>query len=403
MSGRPLEGIRVIDVSEHGFVPASAATLADWGADVIKVEKPAGDPLRYIMRDGLVEDCGDFNFPVEVANRNKRGISIDLKQPEGRALLDKLIAGADIFITNQLPKVLRKLALQPEDIFRVNPRIVYARGHGQGQMGPEAEAGGFDGVSYWARAGLAHMLTPPGSPSIVGSRPALGDHPSGTQLAGAICAGLVSALRTGKGVKVDLSLFAGGIWALGPDLAYTSYMGHEPRKVDQTENRAASPMVGAYATADGRFVMLVMLNDDLYWPRMCRALGREELIADERYDSQPKRIASDELRQIFRDGFASQPLAHWEERLTAEDCIYSKYASPEEVLEDPQAELNGYFPEHPTIKGARLPATPAQFDDQPIEIRRPAPGIGEHTDEILRELGVPEAEASKLRELGAIR
>ena len=403
MTGLPLEGIKVIDVSEHGFVPSAAATLADWGADVVKVEKPAGDALRSIMKNGLVDDAGDFDFTVEIANRNKRGVSIDLKHAEGRALLDRLIGGADVFITNQLPKVLRKLRLEADDVFAVNPGIVYARGHGQGQQGPEAEDGGFDAVSYWARAGIAHMLTPEGAENVVGSRPALGDHPSGAQLAGAIAAALVKSLRTGTGVKVDLSLLAGGVWALGPDLAFTSYMGNEPPK-RRDNRRVSSPLVGGYRTSDQRHLQLVMLNDDLYWPRTCRALGLDELIDDERYDTQEKRIANNrELRERLQAVLGANPLSHWKERLRAEDCIFSNYASPAEVLEDPQVLSNGYLPEHPTIAGARLPATPAQFDDQPIEIRRPAPGIGEHTDEVLAEIGLSASEIEKLRSTGAVR
>jgi crotonobetainyl-CoA:carnitine CoA-transferase CaiB-like acyl-CoA transferase len=401
MAGLPLEGIRVIEVAEQGFVPACAATLADWGADVVKVERPEGDPLRSIMRNGLVDQAGEFNFPVEIANRNKRDVAIDLKNPEGRALLDRLIARADVFITNQLPKVLRKLRLEPKEVFAVNPRIVYARGHGQGQKGPDAEAGGFDGVSYWARGGLAHMITPPGAATVSMQRPALGDHPSGAQLAGGIAAALVKVARTGKGVKVDLSLLASAVWALGPDLAYTSFMGHEPPR---NQPRRASPLVGSYPTSDGRWLMLVMLNDEAYWPAVCRVLGREDWIADARYDTQAKRIANtDELGALFRQIFASQPLSHWEKRLEEEHCVFSKFANPVEVLQDRQVIANGYMPAHPRIAGARVPATPVQFDDEPIALRRPAPGIGEHTDEVLREAGVEAAEIARLRGLGAIR
>jgi len=403
VTGLPLEGVKVVDVSEHGFVPSAAATLADWGADVVKVEKPAGDALRSIMKNGLVNDAGAFDFCVEIANRNKRGISIDLKQAEGRALLDRVIVWADVFITNQLPKVLRKLRLEAADVFAVNPGIVYARGHGQGQLGPEAEDGGFDGVSYWARAGIAHMLTPEGAEAVVGSRPALGDHPSGAQLAGAIAAALVKSLRTGVGVKVDLSLLASGIWALGPDLAFTSYMGNEPPRT-QNDRRSSSPLVGGYRTSDRRQLQLVMLNDDVYWPRVCRSIGLDELIDDARYDTLEKRIANNaELRERFQAVFGSKPLVHWKERLRAEACIFSNAASPVEVLQDPQVSSNGYLPEHPVIAGARLPATPAQFDDQPIEIRRAAPSIGEHTDEVLAEIGLTASEIEELRSRGAVR
>jgi len=402
MPGRPLEGIRVIELAEHGFVPAGAAALADWGADVVKLEKPSGDALRAIAAQGLVPKAGEFEYLVEIANRNKRGLGLDLRVPEGRALLDRLVAGADVFITNQLPKVLRKYRIEPKDLLAVNPRLVYARGHGQGQRGPESEVGGFDGVSFFARAGIAHMLTPEGASQVVGSRPAFGDFPSGAQLAGGIAAALVKVLRTGEGVTVDLSLLASGIWQLAPDLAYASYTGHAPPKVGSAP-ATSSPLVGTYRTRDGRFLGLVMIEEARYWPLLCRALDHEEWTGDARFATPEERAANrDALHALIVETFTSGSLAHWEERLLAEGCVFSKYASPEEVLRDPQVELNGYLPAHPTIAGARVPATPQQFDDQPVELRRPAPRLGEHSDELLRELGLADTEVAALRACGAV-
>src|SRR6185437_8248157 len=180
-----LDGVRVVEVAEHGFVPSAAAVLAEWGADVVKVERPSGDPLRAIQGMGLVADTGDFNFLFEQFNRNKRGVSIDLRTDDGRATLDRLLEWADVFITNFLPSARTKLRIQPEDVWAVNPRLVYARGHGQGQRGPDADQGGFDAVSYWSRGGIGHMLTPPDGPFIM-QRGAMGDAPSGALLAGGV-------------------------------------------------------------------------------------------------------------------------------------------------------------------------------------------------------------------------
>ncbi len=222
---QPLFGIKVLDFSEHGFVPSAAAVLADWGADVIKVERPEGDPMREIISQGLVPDADGYDYLFQLVNRNKRGVSIDVLTSEGRQVFERLVQWADVYITNQLPRVRRKLHTEPEDLFALNPRLVVARGHGQGQRGEGAEQGGFDAVSFWSRGGVAHMLTDPNSESLAAPRPALGDVPSGMFLAGGVCAALVHAQRTGEGVLVDTSLLNGANWTLGPDLAYASMTG----------------------------------------------------------------------------------------------------------------------------------------------------------------------------------
>src|SRR5258705_2228430 len=154
-----LAGVRVLEVAEQGFVPSGAAVLGDWGADVVKVERPEGDGLRAVMKQGLVANTGDFDFLSEQVNRNKRNVCLDLKHPDSRPVLERLVAWADVFITNQLPQVRRKLRIEPADLLAINPRLVYARGHGQGTKGPDAEAGGYDAVSFWSRAGVGHMLS----------------------------------------------------------------------------------------------------------------------------------------------------------------------------------------------------------------------------------------------------
>ena len=266
MSG-PLDGIKVLELAEYGFVPAGAAALADWGADVVKLEKPAGDPMRHVGARASMPDGGEFDTIVEIANRNKRGICLDLSVPEGRQTLDTLVAWADVFITNQLPRVARKYRLEPKDLFAVNPRLVYARGHGQGQKGPEAEDGGYDGVSFFARAGIGQMLTPRGAPRVIGPRPAFGDHPGGVQLAGGVAAALVKVLRTGEPVVVDVALLASGIWQLGPDLAHAAASGSAPEKTDPSKV-VSSPLIATYRTSDERSILLVMHNEERYWPRL---------------------------------------------------------------------------------------------------------------------------------------
>jgi crotonobetainyl-CoA:carnitine CoA-transferase CaiB-like acyl-CoA transferase len=397
----PLDGVRVLEVSEYGFVPSAAAALADWGAEVVRVERPGGDPLRAHARSGLVADTGDYDFQTEQFNRNKRGVCIDLRHADGRAVLDRLVAWADVFITNFLPSARARLRLDPADLFAVNPRLVYAKGHGQGQRGPDADAGGFDSVSFWARGAVGHMLSGPEGPPIM-QRPAFGDGPSGMYLAGGVAAALFRRERTGAPVVVDVSLLAGAVWTLAPDLHATSVLGHEPVRVDPTR-RPIGPLLGTYRTADRRYLQLNMMDPDRFWAPACRALGRPDLVDDPRYDTHAKRIgAHAEVRALFESLIGALPLAEVLERLKAQGCIASGWAAPTEVLVDPQVVANGYAPRHPEHPTARIAANPVQFDDEPMHVRRRAPHVGEHTVEVLRELGVAGEEVDRLLAEGAV-
>jgi crotonobetainyl-CoA:carnitine CoA-transferase CaiB-like acyl-CoA transferase len=398
-----LAGVRVLEVAEQGFVPSGAAVLADWGADVVKIERPEGDGLRAVMKQGLVAQTGDFDFLVEQVNRNKRNVCLDLKHPDSRPVLERLVAWADVFITNQLPQVRRKLRIEPEDLRAINPRLVYARGHGQGTKGPDAEAGGYDAVSFWSRAGVGHMLS--GTAGVVMQRPAQGDIPSGMFLAGGIAAALYARERDGRGRTVDVALLAGGVWTLAPDLVAASVLGGDPPKpgAGGAKVPAGIALVGMYPTADGRVLQLNMLATDKYWQKACEALEAPDFAADPALASDAGRaVRIGEIRERFARTIARQPLAHWSTRLRAAGCIFSYFATPSEVQSDPQVVANGYLPRHPSHPRARLAASPVQFDEEPIAIRRAAPGKGEHTDEVLEALGVGAAERARLRGVGAI-
>jgi len=396
-----LDGIKVVELAEHGFVPSCAAILGDWGADVVKVERPTGDPLRAIMGAGFVADTGDVNFLWELYNRNKRGIALDLRVPEGRTAFDRLVVGADVFITNFLPTARAKLRTNPEDLWAVNPRLVYAKGHGQGQQGPDADEGGFDSVSYWSRGGVGHMLTPAEGPMIM-QRGAMGDAPSGAMLAGGIAAALFQRERTGKGSVVDVSLLNFAVWQLGVDLTATTILRTEPQKMASGTVRS-NPLVGAYRTADDRWLMLGMIDDPRHWAPACRAFGFPELIDDPRYVDTAARAANAEsLQALVHDAIATRTLAELQARLGAEDTISSVLASPLEVIDDPQVVANGYLAPHPTHPTARLACAPMQFDDEQVVIRRGAPAIGEHTEEVLTETGFSGEEIAALRTAGAL-
>ncbi len=396
-----MDGVKVLEVAEHGFVPSAAAILAEWGADVVKVERPGGDPLRLIMGMGFVTDTGDFNFLFEQFNRNKRGVSINLRTDEGRDALDKLIEWADVFITNFLPSARTKLRLDPSDIAEVNPRCIYAIGSGQGLEGPDADKGGFDAVSYWARGGLAHMLTPSGG-QLVQPRGALGDAPSGAYLAGGVAAALFKRERTGESTVVDVSLLGAAVWTLSNDLVPTAILGVEPPR-HVAGKSLSSVLVGSFRTADERWISLNMLDPDRHWEPTMRALGLEELLDNPEYATAAQRQAlAPELHPILVERIASLPLAELKERLSAQDTIFSSIASPLEVINDVQVIANGYMPNYPGHPTARLSSSPMQFDGQGLEIRRGAPEVGEHTDEVFHELGFDDAEVARLRESGAL-
>jgi len=396
-----LDGVKVVELAEHGFVPSCGAILADWGADVVKIEKPQGDPLRSVMGAGLVADTGDFNFLFELYNRNKRGITLDLRVDEGRAAFDRLIEHADVLITSFLPAARTKLRVLPEDLWAVNPRLVYAKGHGQGQRGPDAEQGGFDAISFWARGGIGHILTSPSGPLVM-PRGAFGDAPSGAMLAGGIAAALYQRERTGKGVVVDVALLATAVWQLSTDLTATAILREEPKKLDAARP-LPNPLVGPYRTADERWMMLNMLDDTRHWAPTCRALGIDELVDDPRFHDTAARAANTaELHQIIAERIGAIALVELVGRLAAEDTLFSTFASPLEVIDDPQVIANGYFAGHPTHPTARLATAPQQFDDNMVEVTRGAPGLGEHTDEVLGDLGYSAEDLARLRTAGAI-
>jgi crotonobetainyl-CoA:carnitine CoA-transferase CaiB-like acyl-CoA transferase len=395
-----LDGYKVLEVAEQGFVPSAAAILADWGADVVKVERLTGDPLRGFQKAGFVADTGDFNFLWEQFNRNKRGIALNLRQPEGRDVVDRLIGWCDVFITNFLPSARTKLRIEPDDVWAVNPNAIYARGHGQGQLGPDADQGGFDSVSYWSRGGIGHMLTPPDGPFIM-QRGAMGDAPSGAFLAGGIVAGLLRRERTGKHALIDVALLGAACWTLAVDLVPTSILQHDP--VKSTFKPLSSPLVGPFQTADMRWVVLNMLDPDRHWEPACRALGLDDFIDHPDYRTTADRAAHNEaIYEIFRARIASLQFADVVANLRQHDTIFAPLATPMEVLSDPQVEANGYYPRHPVHDNARLAAGPVQIDNEQTVVRRGAPRVGEHTDEVLREIGLTDAELAELHASGAL-
>jgi crotonobetainyl-CoA:carnitine CoA-transferase CaiB-like acyl-CoA transferase len=398
-----LAGVRVVEVAQWWFVPAAGAILADWGADVIKVEHPVhGDPQRGLVTSGLIPATGGVNFMVEQPNRGKRSVGIDLAHPDGRAMLDRLVESADVFVTNFLPAARRRLGLEVDDIRRANPRVIYVRGHGQGARGPERERGGYDAASFWCRGGIANALTPSGAAAPVMQRAAFGDSTGGMTIAGGVAAALFHRERTGTPSIVDVSLLGTAMWVLAPDIVASKLLGIDLPSGDRTQ--PPNPIVNSYRAGDGRWLFLNMLQPDRYWPDLCQRLGRPDLIADPRFATAPARFENRaECVRVLDAIFAERPLAEWRERLGESEGVWAPLQTARELPDDPQARANGYLAEIDRGDGSSftLIASPVQFDETAPSLR-PAPDLGQHTEEVLLELGVGWDELAALKEAGAI-
>ena len=399
---RPLEGIRVVEVAMYGFVPSAGAVLADWGADVIKIEHAVtGDPQRGLRQTGTFKVEGDPNPNVAHANRGKRSLGLDMAAPEGREVLYELVKGADVFLTSFLPASRAKLGIDVDDIRAVNPKTVYARGSALGPRGPEADRGGYDMTAFWSRAGTAASITPAGTDGITGPPgPAYGDTISGTNLAGGIAAALLRRERTGEAPVVDVSLLGSGLWALGHSIALSVHLDRAWEGVPPTTHGSpANPLTGLYRTSDGRFLSLVMLQPTRFWASVCRLIGRPELADDPRFAT-TESIAehTGDGVKILREVFATRTLSEWSEALAALDGPWAPVQDTLQAAADPQVRANGYLGQAGDLE---LVASPVQFDVEDTRLG-PAPEFAAQTEEILTELGYDWDRILALKASGAV-
>ncbi len=399
-----MNGIRVVEVAAWTYVPVAGAILTEWGADVLKIEHPeSGDPQRGLVSSGLIP-AGGVNHMFELPNRGKRSVALDLKSEEGRELLMKLVATADVFLTNFRPSARKKLRIDVDDVRAHNDKIIYVRGSAAGQRGPEAERGGYDMSSFWGRSGAADNVTPASSEYPVNMPgPAYGDTLGGLTIAGAISSALFHRERTGEALVVDSSLLAMGSWAMGATIAGAHAFGIDeyPKPV---QSEAANPLVNTYRTADDRFISIVMLESDRFWPELMTVLESPELIDDPRFDRHAKR-AENRAACIaaISAGFAKKTLEEWKVALKDINGVWSAVQKPREVVTDPQVEANGYIADLEDAAGTpfKLVTAPVQFNEQPSQVTR-APEHGEHTDEVLEELGLSMDQIIEYKVSGAI-
>jgi crotonobetainyl-CoA:carnitine CoA-transferase CaiB-like acyl-CoA transferase len=399
-----LSGYRVLEVAAWTFVPAAGAVLADWGADVIKVEHPeTGDPQRGLVSMGLIPGGdGAVNYIMEQPNRGKRSIGIDISTDGGREVLYKLAESSDVFLTSFLPSVRQRLQIDVEHIRAVNPNIVYARGSGQGPVGEDRDKPGYDGSVYWGRGGIANALTPPDAWPI-GGRAGFGDLAGGMAIAGGIAAGLLQRATTGEAPLVDVSLLGLAMWQLSPDIVASGLYGGDPMpKFSRTST--PNPLVGAYKTSDGRFITLMMLQSDRYWSEFCTVIGRPDLITDERYVDGGSRFANREecIKELDAE-FAKHTYHEWKDTLAVLTGAWAPVQMASELVDDPMVQANGYLPHLNREDGKEydLVANPVQMDETPDELR-PAPEHGQHTEELLLELGLEWEDIIAYKEAGAI-
>ena len=385
-----MQGVRILEVAEHTFVPAASAMLADLGAEVIKIEHvERGDAMRGLMSSGLALMSTDVHVLLEHSNRGKRSLGLDLSTPEGLEVLGRIAATCDVFLTNKLPSVRAKLGIDPEQLRAHNPDIIYVRGSGQGDRGPDADKGSYDVLSYWHRSGMAVGAQQPDADAVpTPPAPAFGDSIGAMAIAGAIMGALYHRERTGEATVVDVSLLGVGLWSMGAGLALSLQMGRP--WVQPPRSASRNPLSSTYPAKDGTAVALSCLQAARYWTELVTLLGRPELAADERFaDHQALAdhagAASDELTATFATCTAEE----WRTRLEGFSGQWTIVQDTLAAAVDPQTVANGYVVDCETAAGVpfQLVGAPVQYDGEQPQARR-APEFNEHGDDILQDVGL---------------
>jgi len=394
------DGLKVLDCASFIAAPAAATVLSDFGADVIKIEPPGtGDPYRNLPNlPGYPHS--EHNFAWMLESRNKKSLALDLTKPEAQAVLYRLVAEADVFITNMPPQVRAKLGITFDHLAHLNDRLIYASFTGYGEKGEEANKPGFDSNAYWARSGLMDLVRADANTTPARSIAGMGDHPCAMAFYGAIVTALYKRERSGKGSHVSSNLMANGVWAAAV-LAQAKLVGAKFGERRPRE-RALNAVTNHYQCKDGRWLILSLLNEERQWPTLARCLEREDLVTDARFATKKDRHArSLELIKIFDEIFAGKPLAEWRKILDGNGLVFGVVGILDDIPNDKQMIENEVLVPFENDTMLTI-SSPIWVDgSKKVQPRKP-PGLGEHSDEILRNAGYDEAAIRKLRASGAV-
>jgi crotonobetainyl-CoA:carnitine CoA-transferase CaiB-like acyl-CoA transferase len=394
------DGLKVLDCASFIAAPAAATVLSDFGADIIKIEPPGmGDPYRDLPKlPGY--PVSEHNFAWLLESRNKKSLALDLTKPEAQAVLYKLVAESDVFITNMPPLVRSKLGITYDHLAHLNERLIYASFTGYGEKGEEADKPGFDSSAYWARSGLMDLVRADTNTTPARSIAGMGDHPCAMAFYGAIVTALYQREKTGKGAHVASNLMANGVWAASllaqAKLCGAKFGERRPRE------RALNAVTNHYQCKDGRWIILSLLNEDRQWPTLARCIGREDLIDDPRFATRPDRHArSVELIKIFDEVFATKDLAEWRKLLDGNGLVFGVVGILDDIPNDKQMLDNEVLVPFENDTMLTI-SSPIWIDGaRKVQPRKP-PAVGEHSDEILRQAGYDEATIGTLRASGAV-
>ena len=396
MTNKPLTGVKVVDFTLFVAGPASAKMLADWGADVIKVEPLAGEPFRKTGLGQGIPCDDDFNPLWNYLNSNKRGITLDLKAVEGCAIMHKLLSQADVFVTNYRTGALERLGLDYETLEKQYPHLIWAQINGFGDIGPDKDNPGFDTIAFWGRSGAMIDQTEKGTPPII-PLIGFGDCTTGCSLTAGICAALYQKAKTGKGQKVMVALFAQAIWNLGTAFIETQFGG----KYQKSRTAPNMPFINSYKCKDGEWIFISILEHERYYNTLCKMVGRQDLVDDPRFcTTQQAKKNSAELTAIFDGEFAKYNQAELSAMLVQVDIAHDRVRHASDILSDPQALQNQYIHEVVHANGQKTwtPATPVKFGNTEVNNTLDAPVLGEHTAQILQELNYSTEEIQYLRD-----
>src|SRR6195952_1139403 len=404
-----MQGIRVLEVAQFTFTPAAGGVLADWGADVIKIEHPVrGDTQRGFLNMGGVQLDPLRHTLMEHPNRGKRSVGVDISTPEGQEVLYELARTADVFLTNYLPRLRRKFRFDVEHIRAINPNIIYARGSAWGSKGDESENGGFDSTAFWSRSGIAHAITPAELDGALGQGiPAFGDSIGGMFIAGGISAALLHRERTGEAVELDVSLLSTAWWAAGASMTQGMETGEGMRTPMPGSATAmwVNPFMGNYLTSDGGTINLCIISPTGLIRDTFEHLGIPEAADDPRFSEVLPLIKNaNAAGELITKAFAAKPFEYWRQHLKTMKGQWAPFQSLIDLAEDEQAIANDMIAEVEVVSGGapfRVVRGPVQFNHEPLQTTR-APQASEHTEIVLMELGMDWDRIAELKDSGAI-